>query len=72
MYMYAWPLRLKAIIDLNIPMILRAIKLRATKFICIVGQSPYTIHVVISRCQGYSRVIKVTQFLPVYIIIITQ
>ncbi len=26
----------------------------------------------ISRCQGYSRVIKVIQFLPVYIFIITQ
>ncbi len=27
-------------------------------------------YVLISRCQGYSRVIKVIQFLPVYIIII--
>ncbi len=26
----------------------------------------------ISRCQGYSRVIKVIQFLPVYIFIITR
>ncbi len=26
----------------------------------------------ISRCQGYSRVIKVIQFLPVFIFIITQ
>ncbi len=25
-----------------------------------------------SRCQGYSRVIKVIQFLPIYIIIITR
>ncbi len=30
------------------------------------------IRYIISRCQGYSRVIKVIQFLPVYIFIITR
>ncbi len=31
-----------------------------------------SINSLISRCQGYSRVIKVIQFLPVYIFIITR
>ncbi len=30
------------------------------------------VHILISRCQGYSRVIKVIQFLPVYTFIITR
>ncbi len=30
------------------------------------------VYILISRCQGYSRVIKVIQFLPVYIFIITR
>ncbi len=35
-------------------------------------ESPFLLYtILISRCQGYSRVIKVIQFLPVYIIIIT-